>query len=257
MSTAALLLLALLAQAPAKASPPLPDRSIAKADAQALLREGTMLYGRGDYAAALEKFKAAYSVYPRPKLLFNIGEANRRLAHPVEALDAFERFLADAKDASAQSRGEAQESVAELKARLARISINTAAAGAEVAVDGTRAGTTPLPRSIWVAPGRHQVTVTRADTLPFLKEVTVAAGDARALAVDLLPIDGSAPPAAIATTGAPSESAKPITKRWAFWAVVGAAAVLGTVAIIASSSSSSSPAHQTVVPDTTLGAQPF
>jgi len=262
MSTAALFVLALLAQAPAPppSRPPLPDNNITKTNAQALLREGTVLYGRGEYARALEKFQSAYRVYPSPKLLFNIGEANRQLGRPVDALDAFERFLSEAADASPQSRAEAQESVADLKARLARISIDTGAAGAEVAIDGAHAGMTPLATPIWVVPGHHRVAVTRADMIPFLKEVAVGAGDARTLAVDLVPIDPSAPRPPLAASLAPAPSAssggsKPITRRWGFWAVIGAVAVLGTVALVASSSSS--PSHQTDVPASTLGAQSF
>ena len=55
----------------------------AKARAQALLSEGTAAYGRGDYATALDKFTAAYRIFPSPKLWFNIGQANRDLGRPV------------------------------------------------------------------------------------------------------------------------------------------------------------------------------
>src|SRR5262245_37367876 len=84
-----------------------PDRG-AKSEAQALLSQGTDLYDRGDYAAALEKFTAAYQVFPSPKLWFNIGQANRDLGRPVEALDAFERFLAGATGAPAETLAEAR-----------------------------------------------------------------------------------------------------------------------------------------------------
>jgi len=49
------------------------DDPQAKAQAQALLSEGTRLYGEGDVAGALEKFQAAYAAFPSPKLMFNIG----------------------------------------------------------------------------------------------------------------------------------------------------------------------------------------
>src|SRR6266550_719215 len=84
--------------APAPAPAPAGDGQ-AKARAQALLSEGTAAYGRGDYAAALDKFTAAYRIFPSPKLWFNIGQANRDLGRPVEAVAAFDRFLRNAGDA--------------------------------------------------------------------------------------------------------------------------------------------------------------
>jgi len=60
----------------------------------------TKLYQQGDVGGALEKFNAAYAAYPSPKLMFNIGQANRDLSRPVEAIEAFQRFLAEATDAS-------------------------------------------------------------------------------------------------------------------------------------------------------------
>jgi len=50
-----------------------PSDAQAKARAQGLLSEGTAAYGRGDYAAALDKFTAAYKIFPSSKLWFNIG----------------------------------------------------------------------------------------------------------------------------------------------------------------------------------------
>ena len=64
-----------------------PNDAQAKARAQGLLSEGTAAYGRGDYATALDKFTAAYKIF-QPKLWFNIGQANRELERPVEAVAA-------------------------------------------------------------------------------------------------------------------------------------------------------------------------
>src|SRR5204862_5041203 len=114
----------------------------AKARAQALLKEGTTAYGRGDYATALDKFTAAYQIFPSPKLWFNIGQANRDLGRPVEAVAAFDRFLRDATDAPAETVTEARRSAAELKKKLGRIEVNCATDGAEITVDGKQIGST-------------------------------------------------------------------------------------------------------------------
>ena len=95
MSATSIVLLALLAQASSPSG-----GAQDKAKAKGLLSEGSAIYKKGDYAGALEKFEAAYAAYRSPKLWFNIGQANRDLGRPVEALDAFEKFLSLTPDAS-------------------------------------------------------------------------------------------------------------------------------------------------------------
>src|SRR5579871_187474 len=97
MSPALPILIAVLAQTPGAHSPTAQD----KAHAQALLNEGADLYDRGQLVEALGRFQSAYAAYPSPKLWFNIGQAERDLGRHVEAMEAFERFLADVKDAPA------------------------------------------------------------------------------------------------------------------------------------------------------------
>jgi hypothetical protein len=171
MSTVAFVFFALLAQLPPQRADP-----HAKAKAQALLTDGSVLYERGDYAGALEKFNAAYAAYPSPKLMFNIGQADRDLSRPVEALEAFENFLAGAPDASPETIADARKSVAELQGKLGQIRIDCDRAGAEVSVDGKSVGLTPLPGLLWATPGRHQVTASRASAALALENVDVSAG---------------------------------------------------------------------------------
>ena len=171
MCTTALVLLSLLAQF----SPPTADPQ-AKAQAQGLLNEGWTLYEKGDYGGALEKFNAAYAAYPSPKLMFNIGQANRDLSRPVEAMEAFEKFLASDTDASPETIATARKAVAELQEKLGRIRIDCATAGAEVNVDGKSVGLAPLRDPIWATPGRHLIAASHPTATPVLENVDVIAG---------------------------------------------------------------------------------
>jgi len=123
-------LLVLLAQV---AAPPGAD-PVAKAKAQAVLKEGTALYERGDFAAALDRFETAYGIFPSPKLQFNIGQADRSLGRPLEAVEAFEKFLAQVPDAAPELLSEARQSVVELRGKLGQVKIECATPGAEVAM---------------------------------------------------------------------------------------------------------------------------
>lgn len=65
------------------------------AEAHALFSAGEVAYGEGRYAAALNYFRQAYEMSGRALLLYNIGSAAEHLRRDEEALDAFERYLAE------------------------------------------------------------------------------------------------------------------------------------------------------------------
>jgi hypothetical protein len=184
MCTSALILLSVLAQlSPPSTSPQ------AKAQAQRLLTEGSALYEKGDYSGALDKFNAAYAAYPSPKLMFNIGQADRDLSRPVEALEAFEKFLASAADASPETIADARKSMAELREKLGRIRIDCETTGAEVNLDGKSVGVTPLPNLVWATPGRHQITASHESATPALENVDVTAGSVGTVTLRLRPLE--------------------------------------------------------------------
>ena len=212
----------------------------AKARAQTFLTEGTAAYGRGDYATALDKFTAAYRIFPSPKLWFNIGQANRDLGRPVEAVAAFDRFLREAGDAPPETLSEARRSAAELKTKLGQIKVTCATDGADVSVDGKPIGSTPLGELVWTTAGRHQVAVQRTGFSPAIEDVVVTAGKAAAVSFELRPIDlrpaNAAGGGAAAIGGSPGgPERRPIYRRPWFWIAAGVvvAAGAGTAAILA------------------------
>ena len=215
-------------------APPANDAA-SKMRAQALLSEGTSAYGRGDYAAALEKFTAAYQIFPSPKLWFNIGQANRDLGRPVDAVAAFDRFLREAGDAPPETLAEARRSAAELKTKLGQIQVICATDGAEVTVDGKQIGSTPLGEMVWTTPGRHQVAVQREGFSPAIEDVAVLAGKASAVTIELRPIDLRAPNASgdgalVGKGGALPEESKPVYRNVWFWVAAGVVVAAGVTA---------------------------
>ena len=249
-------------QQPALAAPaPHPG---AKSKAQALLREGTKLYRAKLFQAALDRFSEAYRLYPSPKLQFNIAQANRDLGRPVEALLAFEAFLAGAGagaganaragDATAAARAEARASVSDLQAQLGRIQVRTDRLDLEVLLDGEVAGRTPLPAPLWVTPGAHFVALRGDGLAPESKTVTVAAGGLRTVQLAPRPIVLS-PRAVAASPATPAPAHDQPTaggqwyRRWWVWALAGTAVAVGGGAVVASRSGG------TPMPSTSLGTQ--
>jgi hypothetical protein len=122
-----------------------------------LAQEGAQLYEKGDFQGALDKFKQAHQQFPSPKLFFNLAQAFRGLSRNPEALEAYERFLAEAKDASPEYREQAVAQVAELGAKLARVAVACNQPGAVVTIDRSERGTIPLQKPVAVEPGAHQL----------------------------------------------------------------------------------------------------
>jgi hypothetical protein len=237
MHATCLILLTILAQA----SPSTGDPQ-AKAQAQSLLGQGTKLYQQGDVAGALEKFNAAYAAYPSPKLMFNIAQANRDLGRPVEAIEAFEKFLAGAADASSETVADVRKSVAELQRKLGRIQIDCETAGAEIGLDGKYVGVAPLPDLIWATPGRHQVTAKHASAAPAIEDADVTAGSVTTVTMRLRPMAASvATPAPKAAPDFDVQAALPpsggsegwwLGRKWT-WVAAGSTVLLAAGAITA------------------------
>ena len=237
MCATSLILLAILAQ-----TSPLTADPQAKAQAQTLLGQGTKLYEQGDVTDALEKFQAAYAAYPSPKLMFNIGQCNRDLSRPVEAVEAFEKFLAGAADAPPEMAADARKAVAQLQKKLGRIQIDCETAGAAVSVDGKSVGLAPLPELIWVTPGRHQVTAKHASAAHGIEDVDVTAGSVstvtmrrRSLEVPVAaPSTKVAPDFGVQTASPPSGASEGwlLGKKWT-WVAAGSTVLLAAGAITA------------------------
>jgi len=123
--------------------------------------------------------------------MFNIAQANRDLGRPVEAIEAFEKFLAGAADASSETVADVRKSVAELQRKLGRIQIDCETAGAEIGLDGKYVGVVPLPDLIWATPGRHQVTAKHASAAPAIEDADVTAGSVSTVTLQLRPLAAS------------------------------------------------------------------
>src|SRR3954462_2378564 len=69
-----------------------------KAQARTLLGQGNALFEKGDLRGALVNFRAAYALYPSPKLLVNAAAAERELGDLPGAANDLRHYLDDASD---------------------------------------------------------------------------------------------------------------------------------------------------------------
>ena len=211
-----------------------------RSEAVAKLQEGARALQEGAYVDALAAFKEAYRLVPSPKIHFNFGLAYLGLGRYADALDAFESFDREARDAKPESIAEARKQIAELRGRVATLSIACDTAAAEVFVDGRARGTTPLGGPFYVDPGAHQLVVRSAGAAPHVRAFSAAAGQAVKLDVRLAAVAITeparphavaerAPGVALSATPRPraAEEPAPLYRRPAFWIAVGVVAVAG------------------------------
>lgn len=230
-----------------------------KAQAASFLNNGNTLFEKGDYAAALAKYEKAYATYASPKILFNIGEAHNKLEHPVEAAEAYERFLAEAKtDPASPAAKKVRERLDALKAKLAYLEVTGDPIGAELKLDGKVVGTLPLAKPLRVKPGQHDLAAAKPGfeatklSVDAPKGVTtpveVKLGLPKVAASEETPPIG--PAAEEATTPRPIARDEPVTSKWWFWGAIGLAAVAAGTGIAVAASSGGSD----YVPTGELGA---
>lgn len=249
--------------APAGASAGAGATAAETAQARAKLREGVSALDGGSYEKALALFEEAFRLVPSPKIQFNMGLAHLGLARHAEAIEDFERFLAEAKDAPAPNRVEAEGHIAALRQRVGVVAITCDTDGADVQIDGRKRGSTPLGRKLYVAAGAHQLVIRQAGGgAPFVEDFTVAAGATVELVARLAgprpapvsaplsgqasiaagaaprPAEPAAGPALQATQAMASPDAgsagEPRRRRsWLPWAIAGGAAAVTAAVVLA------------------------
>src|SRR4051812_23481825 len=91
--------------------------SEATRDAGKHFQRGVALFNEADYAGAIAEFRKAYEIAPNAAVLYNIGQTHFQLRSYAAALQAFEKYLAEA-GAGAEHRAEAEANVETLRSRV-------------------------------------------------------------------------------------------------------------------------------------------
>ena len=189
---------------------------------------GIDAYTKGDFQSASDHFKAAHGYRAHPVVLFNWALAEAKLGQHLEALDHFDRVLAD-PELPADLKPKVEEERARTERNVATIEVE-ASAGAQVTIDGAAVSGDP-PR-VRVNPGDHKVRSVQDGRVLIDRSVRVKSGERLRLTVDqtreVVVQKAKGPAAGGGDTGAtPKHGPAP---AW-FFAGLGATAVLGGVTI--------------------------
>lgn len=169
---------------------------------------GVELANQGAYQAALEQFNDAYGISPHFAVLYNIGQAQIALGHPLEAIEALSKYLRDGAEQVPPSRREqVQAQLSLLDARIAELTIVTDTPGAIIRVDDHQVGTAPLPQPLRLVAGAHTVVATTAGGGEVTRTVLLGEAERRTLELALATVgpDRKPPPLAPQTAPPPPE----------------------------------------------------
>lgn len=245
----------------------------ARREANAFLREGNRLIGRGDPEGALDLFRRAYDRLPSPRILVNVATALAQLHRDVEAAETYERVLAaPPEEIPAEMRRSVESALAEVDTRVGRIRIGVSGDGAAVTIDGQAAGTSPFAAPVRVAPGPHVVAASIGGGAAVEASVEVRAAETAAVSLAPSPAVAQPQPVDEPATARPdlrvvAEPEPPATPppgheedeeedddgsifgRWWLWAGVGVVAAGAVTAVLVASGGDSNPPGS----DTELG----
>ena len=138
--------------------------------AKGLFQAGAAAFDAGQFEEALQHFQEAYARSPRPKLLYNIGQAADRLRKDDIALDAFRRYLAEVPDDPSRDQIAARVRV------LEQAVAERDAKAAEEAAAAEQAEPTPAQPAPATAAKREPAPSDQAELFPWAPVLVLGAG---------------------------------------------------------------------------------
>ena len=176
------------ARAPAPQAQPSIDRDARAAETK---KRGDDLLENKRYSEALAAYDDAYALTPSPALLYNRGRALQFLARYPEALEAIERFAAEAPaDLRARVPGLPQL-LDDLRGRVGTLIVRCRVDGARVLVDDKQIAVTPVSKPMRVAAGHLAIDVFADGYFPLHREVDLKGQGALTLELALVSRDTS------------------------------------------------------------------
>jgi hypothetical protein len=117
--------------------------------------EGVKAYDAGKFEDARAAFLQAYALKRHPAVLLNLGQSEIRSGHYEDAGNHLQQFLREYTSASPDERSTAEKGIAEAKKKAGWVVVAVDATGADVSIDGTTVGKSPLLDPVFVKPGKH------------------------------------------------------------------------------------------------------
>lgn len=196
------------------------------------------------YPAAIEALETSFRLEAVPVVLFNLGLAHEGVGHTRAAIESYERYLSLSREVPAARAEALRARVATLRASLCAIAVEGDLSGATLRIDGRDE---PLVDGVArIEPGEHVVELHAPGRASLRQTLPLAPGSRTSLRLEVASPSPSSPPAprveppppprvdpspAPTTPHPRATPSTPITSRWWFWTLLGAAAIGGAVAL--------------------------
>ena len=155
--------------------------------ARAQFQQATELEQAGNWTAALQAFREVGQVRMTPQVRFHIAVCEENLGRLVAALGGYELALADADKVGSDFKGEVEENVTKLRARIPKLVIERGpgANAAAIELDGVAVGDSSVGVEVPLDPGPHAITAKAPNRKPFDSSVTLKEEETTHLEVKL------------------------------------------------------------------------
>jgi hypothetical protein len=146
-------------------------------------RKGVAQLRAQDWGAARASFESAWSLYPHPSILLNLGIARLRTDDPVRAEQDLVRFLSEDVGASAEELASAREALADARTKIGTVRVLVSPPSSRVRIDGTAVetvrradpGASGVVAEVRAKAGRHAVAIDAEGYTSEHRDVDVAA----------------------------------------------------------------------------------
>ncbi|MBL9025267.1 MAG: hypothetical protein JNL21_23945 [Myxococcales bacterium] len=122
--------------------------------------DGVKAFDSGKYEDARLAFAQAHQLTQAPGILLNLGLSEIRTNRPVEGGNHLFQFLREYKEATPEQKAGAIQGIEEAKKKAGLVSITVDVPGADVSIDGTLVGKSPLPDPVFVPEGGRTIVAT-------------------------------------------------------------------------------------------------
>jgi hypothetical protein len=191
--------LAGLAWVPLMVAPALGEPSHDEAVKMARKRflEGVAAVDAGNYEAARIAFQQAYALKPHASVLRNLGQAELKTGHFLEAARHLSTFVRDTTYGNGVEREAAGKSLLQAEAKVGKIIIHLDVAGADVTVDGELAGRSPITDPFYAEPGERLIRIAKEGFETYARPEVIEAGRTTQLNIALEPARVPTPAASV------------------------------------------------------------
>jgi len=177
----------------AQTAPPADLRTQLPEPARRAWDSAKQLAGASDYRGALVEFQRAYELSHNPRVLYNVGTAEKLLTHYARAVDAWDKELHEgAASLSPAEQQELKNAIAIVQQFVTTIDVTAGEAGATLSIDDLPIGTTPFAGPVRIDVGKRVLKLSKDGFGEAVQTVDVAAGATTPVTFKLEPLHKTA-----------------------------------------------------------------